>query len=267
MLKFSTDSVLSINADAVIVDNIADINTNMLNEKIGATLPAVEDVSLTLAYKDGQLYAKTDIVDKMKEKAPNNETVGMLSFFVTSDTWFSADFDALCSQFGFSPDTKNAVKGVLLGSEKFDLGSLCNAISLTGIDSVTKAEAIDIAFKVSGRMFDNSITINDKGNGNYEMSFVFPKTNIAENKEGYMSELELAAFKEIFSEFTCAVDSKTTLTNNVVSTSKGSYSFSADGPEVTCKFNATTEFTPDTAKEITAPESAIDIVNILKFLG
>lgn len=266
-LDFTTVSDLSVNGDGVVTQNLADIDTNMLNEKLGAKLPPLDDVSLTVAYKDGYFYIKTDAVERLKAAAPDNDKVKSIAFFVNSNTWFKADFDGLCTELGISSEIKKSMKSILIGSEKFDLAAMCNATASKGLDSVSDAVAIDLAFSISGKIFNNAITITDNGNGNYDMRFIFPESNLVENKEGYLSEEELTALKELFTEFICAVNAETTLTNNIVSASKADYKLSADGPELTCKFSADTVFTPDTAKEVPVPTSAIDIVSILKFLG
>ena len=265
------DGELSLNGGAVSSDITADLDTNLFEELAGVGITSLEDVQFTFMYNDGQFYAKTNLVDKLKEVAPDNELLTNISGMVTADTWFRADIYELFEFLGLPAELIDVVKLSLGGDTDGNVFEQAMSAVPLEINSVFQAELIDTQMDLYGDMYEEMLTITDNGDGNYEVVMNFTKDSLMDMMEqlmtaqGVSAEEIQVALDEISDALDFEVTGTTTIENNIATASNAVFNMAMDMDEVsmTISMSADAALTPDTNVEIVTPDTALDLINIL----
>ena len=277
-LSFGIDGELSLNEGAVSSDITADLDTNLFEELGDIGLSTLEDVQFTFMYNDGKFYAKTNLVDKLKEVAPDNEFLNNVSFVVTSDTWFEADIYELFDRLGLPEEMIDVVKASLGTDVNGNYFEQSMGIMPVTITSVADAQAIDMVMDLYADMFEQMITITDNGDGNYEVAINYTKDDFMNMIEqilnsqlasmGESQESMQAAIDEISNALEFEITGTTTVENNIATAAAVVMNMAMDTDGVSMKMNMSVDstLTPNTDKEIVIPETTLNLIDVLDLL-
>ena len=253
------DSEFSLSNGAAAADAIFDMASSSFVE-MGMDANALKDISFNFMYDDGQLYIKTNLVDKLKVLMPDSQTVNSVSAFVTEKTWFKADIYELFELLGLPAELVSIIKSSLSGnSSKATLEETMKTMYASQITSVFDAYMIDEMFAIYNTLFGKMITITEKGENNYEITYSLTEEDIAEMITSSDPEIEITADElGIIFDFT----GKTVIENGLATSSDLSFEMGEAYGNV-LKITANSGLTPDTNKEIVLPETALNLTDIL----
>jgi len=265
------DSEVSLNVDKAVADALFDVDTNILKDFADINVEKLEDVQFTFMYADGVFYAKTNLVDKLAEIAPNHEKLANIKTLVTADTWFKADLVELFELVGLPTDLIETLKTMLRGnvSEEQLYDVLAKAFEEMEITSIYDAESINMIFTLYEKMF-SAFEITDAANGGVELKFEMTKEFLFDL---IFNTLTGERIPEDDPEFQAIMDAITfNLTANglyapdssITEDTAFSLGFDLQGSRLNMDMKMNSKLTPNTNKEITPPEAAFNLIDIIK---
>lgn len=271
-LNLGLDSELSLNDGAVQADAAINLETNLIKALAGVDISSLKDVKFTFMYNDGQFYAKTNLMDKLKEIAPDNEELKNISALVNSNTWFKADIHELFETLGLPDGLIDAVKLGLGGGNSEDYFSdVFSAGMADNLTSVVEAASIDMTFNMYQTIFGEAFTITENGEGNYDIKMSINKDSFVkmiESSVGAMDEsiVEDEDFKTMMDAFTFNCDVNSKIENNIATSSDAEMvmKFDYEGFKFDMNLKMNSVLTPDTNKEIVVPDSSLNLIDIIK---
>lgn len=268
---------MSLNGGAVAADVRTDLKLDIPSLFEMAQAVDMKDITFLLRYNDGQFYMQTNIIDKLKELYPDNEDIKNASLLMNSSTWFKADIKELFETIGLPVEIIDAVKKGLSGNiNDEDFAEIITATySQDGIiTSVGSAQMIDTMFETYAHIFKDSFKITENGSGSYDVEMKIDKDFIVDSiltAAGFDEEIKNSPeYAEMAEEirnaiaFDCTANVK--IRNNIAEESNMNINFGMnfEGMEFNIKVGADAKLTPDTKKEITMPESAINLIDLIK---
>lgn len=169
-------------------------NTSSVDVNVNAAYNGTEykDISLNAIVKDGQLYVKTNALEKLG--AP-----------VSGSQWYKLDINRTIDAMGFDEQTKNILKNAItmasVGATTDLKGFMASSVANVGDATLETTMTLAAQFDVYEQM-DKYIKYEDKGNGAYALSIsISPEEFISMmlgSLEGIASEEDKAELAKMF---------------------------------------------------------------------
>lgn len=253
-----------------------DLDIKDLQEYAGdVDLSELMGITLDCITSDGELYIKTNLIEKLAKLFPEEEDLQTIAKLITSNTWLKIELADLYNWFGFDESMIHIIESAANGnfSEQM-LGQFLEtitAIQTGGVDSIWYANNIDTLFKTYKVLFsDKYTTITDKGENSYDIQMIVNTDAINEIITGSPDEPivpeDIGAPQIDFS-----LKLNETVENGIGTSSTFEMTLSMDNSETenfSMTFSGSSSLdTEATVEDIELPSTALNIMDILGALG
>lgn len=256
---------LSGKTDSVKLDNSGsdDISVNFSGFGV-----EIKDAKLSVAMADEKAYVKTDLIEKIAPQIKDEAVQNKLKM-VSSDKWYSVDFDKLIDALPMPEESKTAFEAILAGN-KSDVASMITTMTKTEGDATLDSAVFLASFIDTIEGMDKFITVTEKDNGGYEAKF-----NITDNdlktimlnmmglsNNGLVSDEEL---KKEMDAIKISVSSSSAYDGSKLNGDAAvDMNIDADGVKMGIKMNINESFTKDDKLEtVKVPADSVDITDML----
>ncbi len=272
-MDIGLDYDMSLNGGAASADVKADVALDMPEVIRLAKAIDLKGVEFSFRYNDGQFYAKTNLISKLKTAYPDNEKIQNAAILVNDNTWYKADIRELFKLLGIPEELVDVVKVSLKGGmTDEDFAKTMSVSQANQLTSVDEAAAIDMTFDMYAVMFKDAFTITENGEGSYDIKMAIDKDTLVDDimsagvsEDAKNTDEYKAAVADMKKALTFDCNANVTIRNNIPTESNVNIVIAVnDETKLNLKLEAASKLTPDTKKEITMPESALDLVNIIK---
>jgi len=271
-IKTTTDLQGSVAANETVIN----LNTDMLEKLAEISVSELKDVKFQFAYKDGNFYLKTNLVEKLKEIAPGHEFLNSISNLVSENTWYKANLEELFAELELPVEWIEILKDSLRGGnqtqEKFTEIMEKSIIKTGGavLDDVSVAFALDSLFEMYQKLFsDEYFKLNQIDDKTYEIQIAFSKDMLLEVTE-MLAGVEMTAEEKAMMEQMLVFDVKMsgTITDGFESLSEVfvEVGVKEDGTNFSIKLTGKESLKTDAGRTIEIPEVTMDLINLLKML-
>lgn len=260
------DMESSLNNGDLQTDAAVNLDTNLFKLSANMDIDSLKDVKFTFIYKNDQFYAKTNLIEKLKEVLPDNEELNNVSALVSENMWFKADLSELLEEAGIPAEMTEMLKSSLRGELDNNLNQVFKILA-TDIVDVYQAQMIDQIFEMYGVMFANMFTVTDLGDNCYDVKMELSKDTFTQMMSvlgGEMTEED----QELFDAMVFALTGTAKIEDNVNVSSDMKFTFSfEEGNAIVLNMTMNMQLVQDTNKEIVEPQSALDLNSLIQLLN
>lgn len=166
------------------------LDGNYVDDTLGATVDFdfavkanedelnIENSTVEVIAKDGQLYIKSDVIEKIAESSGNIKLKAAAAM-IDKNTWYKIDINVLFDMVGIDEQSKNIIKTAISSGSNTNIKQLLKG-SMAGEGDADITNVVSIAAQMDMyEQIDKYITVTEKENGGYTVALNITEEDFA----------------------------------------------------------------------------------------